>query len=81
LVHGEATVSANPARYALLRSPVAPWVSDIVYKFTGGTDGGVPNNGGLAFGSGVNGQSQLYGATFPIGNPPTNGGVVYRIQQ
>jgi hypothetical protein len=65
-----------------LRPPASPgghWTSEVIYEFTGGTDGGNPNYGGLAFGYGLAGQSRIYGATF--GLVPSNNGVVYQITQ
>lgn len=53
------------------------WLPTTIYKFTGGVDGGNPNNGGLTFGSGTKGQLHLYGVT--IGPVAANDGVVFEI--
>jgi uncharacterized repeat protein (TIGR03803 family) len=57
----------------------APWISDVLYKLNGGADGGNPNSGGLTFGSGLHGESRLFGMT--IGEVANTYGVAYEITQ
>ncbi|HUE04300.1 MAG TPA: choice-of-anchor tandem repeat GloVer-containing protein [Bryobacteraceae bacterium] len=56
-------------------SPGGSWTGRVLYEFTGGSDGSLPN--GLAIGSGPGGQTILYGTTLSGGSG--GGGTVFSL--
>ena len=75
---GCGTVFSLRPSAAACHTALCPWTENVLYRFTGGSDGAVPSNGDVVFDQ----VGNLYGTTFQggVGNcDGTTCGVVYKL--